>query len=267
MMFDTHLHTNFSCDSRMDCNEAIGAAQKLGIGIIITEHLDLDYPENPEEFVFDFNEYFSLLGPLRKEKELLLGLELGLRAECAEKNRQIIKGWPFDEIIGSIHVVDGMDIYSPAYTKSSEKKSSYGRYLAVMAECVRDFDDFDTLGHVDYVCRYAAYGDPELYLDDFCEEWSAVCAELLRKEKTLEINTRRFDKKEAVAALFPLYRRYRELGGKYVTLGSDAHRAENVGRGIAAAWGMAESIGLKPVYYKGRKMFFDSKGQGGACRP
>jgi histidinol-phosphatase (PHP family) len=243
----------------MDYNQAISAAQKLGIGIIITEHLDLDYPENPEEFVFDFNEYFSVLGPLRQEDKLLLGLELGLCAECAEKNRQLIKGWPFDEIIGSIHVVDGIDVYSPAYTLNGEKKPVYGRYLAAMAECVRDFDDFDTLGHVDYICRYAAYSDQNLYIDDFYAEWSAVCAELSRKEKALELNTRRFDDKTAVASLLPLYRRYRELGGKYVTLGSDAHRAENVGRGIAAAWEIAESIGLKPVYYKERKMFFDRR--------
>ncbi|MDR3348123.1 MAG: histidinol-phosphatase HisJ family protein [Acidaminococcales bacterium] len=265
-MFDTHLHTTFSCDSRMDHRQALSAAQKLGIGIIITEHLDLDYPENPEEFVFDFNEYFATLNPLRKESELLLGLELGLRAECAEKNKEIIKGWPFDEIIGSIHVVDGIDIYSPAYTLNNEKKAVYGRYLAVMADCVRDFDDFDTLGHVDYICRYAAYSDRNLYIDDFYAEWSAVCAELLKKEKVLEINTRRFDDKTAVACLFALYRRYRELGGKYVTIGSDAHCAENVGRGIAAAWEMAESIGLRPVYYKNRKMFFDRKEQGGALR-
>jgi histidinol-phosphatase (PHP family) len=259
MMFDTHLHTEFSCDSQMNCRQATRAAQKLGIGIIITEHLDLDYPENPEEFIFDFREYFDAFGPLRQEGRLLLGLELGLRAECVEKNREIIKGWPFDEIVGSIHVVDGLDIYSPAYCKNREKKSAYGRYLATMAECVRDFDGFDTLGHVDYICRYAAYGDPELYIGDFYDEWTAVCSELLRKEKTLEINTRRFDRQAAVEALAPLYRRYREMGGKYVTVGSDAHRAENVGRGLAAAWDMAESVGLRPVYYKERQLFFDRK--------
>jgi histidinol-phosphatase (PHP family) len=257
-MFDTHLHTTFSTDATMSSEEAISAAQKAGLGIIITEHLDLEYPENPEAFLFDFAAYFRELGHRRNEK-LLLGVELGLRTECNEKNRQLVKGWPFDEIVGSIHVVDGLDIYGPPFTKDRNKSVAYGRYFVNMLECVKNFDNFDTLGHVDYICRYAGYQDPEIHLADFYEEWSEVCRVLLAKGKVLELNTRRLGQESAVSALKPLYQRYKELGGRYLTIGSDAHRADNIGSMFGVAWELAESLGLLPVYFKERKMVLDKR--------
>jgi histidinol-phosphatase (PHP family) len=257
-MFDTHLHTDFSSDSSMTWREAQAAARRLGLGLIITEHLDLEYPVNPNAFLFDFDEYFNAIGPYRSE-ELLLGVELGLRSECREENRRLLAGRPFDEVIGSIHVVDGMDVYGREFTERRAKSVSYGRYLAAMLECVREFDDFDTLGHVDYICRYAAYTDPEIHLAEFHEEWSEICRALLAKDKVLEINTRRLGDKQAVAALKPLYRRFKELGGQYVTIGSDAHRAAAVGSMFGLAWELAEELLLAPVYFKNRLMRLDTR--------
>lgn len=257
-MFDTHLHTTFSCDSKMSSQEAIEHAKQKGLGIIITEHLDLDYPENPEEFVFDFEEYFTALEPYRNEN-MLLGVELGLRIDCADKNRQVLKGWPFDEIVGSIHVVDGIDIYRPEFTKSRTKKQSYGRYFEIMLDCVNDFDEFDTLGHVDYICRYAAYEDPEIYLEDFYDEWTSVCQSLIAKEKALELNTRRLASPLSVNTLKPLYKRYHELGGRYITIASDAHRLTDIGANFLTAWQFAEQLDLQPVYFRERKMLLDKR--------
>lgn len=255
-MFDTHLHTTFSCDSSMSSLEAIQVAEKNGLGIIITEHLDLDYPENPEEFVFDPDEYFAELDSVRSDK-MLLGVELGLRTDCTEKNRQAVTGKPFDEIIGSVHVVDGIDIYRPYFTKNRSKDESYKRYFAVMLECIETFDDFDTLGHVDYICRYARYDDTNIYLKEFYDEWTAICKALLAKEKALEINTRRLGDRKAADALKDLYKRYKELGGRYVTIGSDAHRTGDIGAHFAIAKDFVGSIGLTAVYFKERKLYQD----------
>ena len=61
MIFDTHMHCRYSIDSKMSIDEAKAAAEKLGIGMIITEHWDEDYPTNPEAFVFDIADYFASL--------------------------------------------------------------------------------------------------------------------------------------------------------------------------------------------------------------
>ncbi|MBR5582273.1 MAG: histidinol-phosphatase, partial [Phascolarctobacterium sp.] len=59
MIFDTHMHCDFSTDSSMTLEEAIAAAEKENIGMIVTEHWDYDYPTNPCEFIFDLNAYYE----------------------------------------------------------------------------------------------------------------------------------------------------------------------------------------------------------------
>lgn len=257
-MFDTHLHTQFSSDSKMQAKDVAKLAKDSGIGIIITEHLDLDYPENPEAFLFDFKEYFKTLGHLQND-HFLLGVELGLRPDCTQKNTLLVKDQPFDEIIGSIHVVDGWDVYSPSFSESRTKQVAYKQYLDAVIASIESFDDFDTLGHIDYICRYVKYPEPEIELDVFYDEWTTICKVLIAREKALEINTRRFDNSLALEALIALYKRYKELGGKYVTIGSDAHNLSDIGKNFASAFTMVEQLDLQPVYFKQRKMHFDKR--------
>lgn len=68
MIFDTHMHCQYSIDSKMSAKEAKAAALQQNLGIIITEHWDEDYPTNPEAFVFDIEDYFKQLAPYRSKK-------------------------------------------------------------------------------------------------------------------------------------------------------------------------------------------------------
>ena len=43
----------------------------------------------------------------------------------------------------------------------------------------------------------------------------------------------------------PLVRRYRELGGELVTLGSDAHCVEDLGKGIEAGMDLLREAGFR----------------------
>jgi len=90
------------------------------------------------------------------------------------------------------------------------------------------------------------------------QEWDRLFRILIEKNKPIEINTRRLDLPEAVKALVPLYKRYRELGGRYCTLGSDAHYTEHIGRRLDVAAAMAKECELQPVYFKERKMLPDA---------
>ena len=51
-----------------------------------------------------------------------------------------------------------------------------------------------------------------------------------------------------------IYARYRELGGQYVTIGSDAHSAEAVGMNFKMAQDMTDFVGLRPVWFRERKI-------------
>lgn len=251
-MFDTHVHANFSVDAKLTIEEIISYTQEADRGVIITEHLDYSYPTNPLAFIFDPAEYFTKFSPYRNEK-LLLGVELGLQDICHHENTKVAKSYPFDMIIGSIHVASGMDVYDKKFYAGRSKEESYTDYLENMLSCVKEYKDYDSLGHIDYICRYAPYIDTNLEINqDNRDIWQSIFTILIQDEKALEVNTRRFNDQIAVQKLLPLYSLYKDLGGKIVTIGSDAHHKENLAINFSVAKDFVNSLGFTAVYYKNR---------------
>ncbi|CQR70656.1 Histidinol-phosphatase [Sporomusa ovata DSM 2662] len=251
MLFDTHIHTCYSSDSNMDIKTAVSKAADLNLGIIITEHMDLAYPE-PDVFNLDVKTYFQDYAQYRGDK-VLLGIEVGMRPDCLEENRLIIENNLFDYVIGSIHVVDNVDIYHSSFYESRPKHEVYDRYFEVMLQCLKSHDFIDSLGHIDYIARYARYQDPNIHYCEFSDRIDEILKVAAQQEKAMEINTRRLTSLAAVEQLLPIYKRFSELGGKLVTIGSDAHKPGDIGRALALAQGMAEACQLKVVYFKQRK--------------
>ena len=66
--------------------------------------------------------------------------------------------------------------------------------------------------------------------------------------------TRRFYSDRAVEELVPVYKKYRELGGRYVTIGSDAHKVAAVGNYFERALEFARELDLTPVTFCERKL-------------
>lgn len=251
MWFDTHLHTRFSTDSKMTLEEAIVKAKDSHLGLVITEHMDLCYPV-AGDFVFSVEDYFTAYGPQRSG-DLLLGIEIGMRPECLAENRTIVESYDFDMVIGSIHVVDNQDLYYPPYYEGKDKIKAYIRYLEVMAQMIEQYSFIDTLGHVDYICRYAPYKDSNIYYSEFSQAFDQVLTALVRKNKALELNTRRLGDEKSREALLPIYTRFAELGGKWITIGSDAHRPQEIGKHFTEAFSLIKQIKLEPVYFKQRQ--------------
>ncbi|MEN6566928.1 MAG: histidinol phosphate phosphatase [Veillonellales bacterium] len=251
MLFDTHMHTKFSTDSQMRLEEAVAKARELNLGITVTEHMDLAYPE-PQAFLLDIEGYFREYEKYRSD-ELLLGIEIGMRTDCREDNRQIAAGHAFDYVIGSIHVIDNVDIYCESFYRSRSKEEVYGQYFNAMIDCLETYEFIDCLGHIDYIARYGRYDDPEIYYDQFKDSIDRILGILAGQGKALEINTRRLDNRERIENILPVYRRFHDLGGRLVTVGSDAHKPKDIGKGMKLALQLAGECGLKAVRFKDRK--------------
>ena len=50
-----------------------------------------------------------------------------------------------------------------------------------------------------------------------------------------------------VADWLPVLNIYKEVGGELITVGSDAHRTENVGRGVPEAYALLAQAGFRYV--------------------
>lgn len=253
MIFDTHMHTKFSTDSKMNIEDAINKAKDEKIGIIITEHMDINFPVEGK-FIFECEKYFDEYNKYRNDK-VLLGIELGLRMDCIDENIKIIDNNNFDFVLGSIHVVDKIDIFFKEYYEQfTNKKGAYEKYLESMYECVKTYNCFDSMAHIDYICRYSPYEDREIYYRKFADYIDEVLKVIIEKDKVIEINTARLNQDAAIENLTDIYRRYKELGGKYVTVGSDSHNSEDIARNFNEAYGIIEKAGLKSIYFRDRKM-------------
>ena len=240
MIFDSHMHTKFSADSKMTADEAIAKAQSLNLGVVFTEHFDYGLELDGKDFAFDAAQYMSEYKNLRGEK-VRLGVEVGLRKFARAANENFIAQADFDLVIGSIHLVDDLDIYYPEFFAGKDKAMAYKA-------------DFDVLGHIDYICRTAPYENPELDYETFAAEIDEVLKIVVARGKVLELNTRRFNNSRAVAGLVPVYKKYRELGGRFVTLGSDAHRASAIGSYFIRAMELVRALDLTPVTFRERKL-------------
>ena len=252
MIFDSHSHTVFSADSEMKAADALAAAEKAGLGLVFTEHLDLDYP-GTTDFTFDPVEYWRQYELLRGS-QLRLGVEVGMQGSTADRSRAFVEKVPFDLVIGSIHMVDGQDIYYKEAYGTESKEVFFAKYYQQMAQNIRQHDFIDVLGHIDYIARYAPYDNPEIQYGVFADAIDAVLQAAVETNTVLELNTRRMGSRIAIKELIPVYARYRELGGRQVTLGSDAHTADAVGNYFQEAREVADVLGLHIVTFVGRRM-------------
>lgn len=252
MIFDSHMHSRFSSDSKMNILDAISVGKEKNIGIIITDHMDLDYPVEGE-FKFDIPSYFKEYEKYRSNK-VKLGIEIGLTENTLIENENIAASNDFDFILGSIHAVNGLDIYEEYVHQGYNKKDYFNYYFEDMLKCVQLYNNFDSLSHIDYPCRYCSFDNKEIILDDFKDILSEIFKTLINKNKILELNTSRLNTEEAQNSLMNIYKLYTDLGGKYVTLGSDAHSHLNIYKNFDIALKFIEELNLKGVYFTNRKM-------------
>ena len=255
MYFDSHIHTEFSADSEMKVADALREAERQGLGLVFTEHLDYDYPSaGTEEFIFDPAAYWAAYEPLRVKRNLSLGVEMGMMASAREKNAAFLQRVPFDFVLASIHFLDVKDLYYPETFEGREKAEMYYEYFTVMRDEIYAHPFINALAHIDYIARNSTFDNPEISYGEFTDEIDAVLRALVETDTAIEINTRRLGTPRGTKELAPIYRRYYGLGGRYVTIGSDAHVLAGIGRSYDRARELARIFDLTVVTFRERQM-------------
>ena len=254
---DCHLHSSFSGDSHTPMEEMVlqGIAQGLET-MCFTEHQDFDYPDREgldgNIFLLDTDPSLYDLARLKEKYagkiRLLFGVELGLQPEALRKNAVYAKSYEFDFIIGSSHICHGKDVYYPNFFQGRSKEEALREYFQSTLENIRKFSNFDVYGHLDYAVRYAPEKDEGYSYSAYHDILDEILEALLDKGKGIELNTGGI--KKGMRDFHPcigVLKRYRELGGEVVTIGSDAHDREHVGDSFGRAAEVLRECGFR--YY------------------
>jgi histidinol-phosphatase (PHP family) len=255
---DAHLHTDLSPDSDVPIDAFAVAAMDRGIAeIAITDHVDFE----PGAPAYAFTTFDQRERVVREAAErwadrgvaIRFGVEITWDRRWAADIRDHLATHAYDFVIGSVHVYRG----SP-YAAADVASWVDGRTLP---EIVAPYFDevesaarsglFDAIGHIDFIKRYLV---PHVTPDDFAaapELYERILVALVESGTALEINTSGL--RQAATETYPspaIVALFRELGGRSVTVGSDAHRADTFAWALDDGYRAAAAAGIEALTFR-----------------
>lgn len=253
---DLHIHSNNSFDAKSSVDKICKTAIERNLyAVAVTDHCEAPFikcGENCEFGSFDKKIPQSISDTLcAKEKyrsrlKVLCGIELGEPVHDMSCTEHALAYGDFDFILASVHNLRGMeDFYYLDFSKLDMDRI-LNMYFDELIETA-SFKYFDSLAHLTYPLRYIKNATGSVpSLAPYQNKIDEIYKILIQNNKALEINVSGFFKgldcslpdKEQI-------KRFKELGGQFITIGTDAHESEFVGKGIEKGIELAKSCGFK----------------------
>ena len=261
MYIDTHTHSLYSYDADYPIETMVKAAEDAGLSVLaVTDHCDMERLD-ADQLCETMPKAADALIACREKTELTLlcGIEIGELCWDVPAVRRILSASPYDMVIGSVHILHGgEDFYVLDYSALDDGAlfDMFSRYYAEALQLAR-FGGFDTFAHLIYPYRYFNLYERGgmAFAEQFDKQANELFHILAESGKALELNTATYSRGGAELELYLRYLgMFRAAGGELVTVGSDAHFPEHVGRYVEDAYTALKSAGFSAVtYFKERK--------------
>lgn len=246
---DCHNHSACSPDGNDSVAAMCARAKELGLyAYTLTDHCECQKFEERYRTRVE-NAWAQMEGQAPvKGLRFYRGIELGQPNQDTAGAQAALEGREYDFVIGSIHNIrDFEDFFFLDYAGAPRDyiDSLLTAYWQELLEMI-DWGGFDSLGHLTYPLRYIQ-GDHGIPVDlaEHQEAIDGVFTALVKAGKALEVNTSGLRQKIGCTLPdLPLLKRYRELGGRLVTLGSDAHSAADLAKGIDVGMDVLREAGF-----------------------
>lgn len=254
---DFHLHSHFSDDCTTSMEDMILSGIQRGLETMcFTEHHDMNYPHREGNkspmFFLQVSPYYKELIQLKEryasQINILFGVELGLQPHLISEHTNFINSHPFDFVIGSSHLCNGKDVYFPEFYEGKLEVDAHAEYFQSVLTIVTKFQGFDVYGHLDYLVRYSPTQNTNYSYQKHATVIDSILKTLIHNGKGIEINSGGL--KHGLGDTNPctdIVKRYKELGGEIITIGSDAHFPEYVSYEFDQVASILKSCGFQ--YY------------------
>lgn len=232
-MYEYHLHSHFSGDCQEQMEDIIlEAIKKGGKQICFTDHLDYDYPTTEIQFEFDPEAFLEKYNEMYEKYKGLIhlqkGIEMGLQPHIIDQCLAFNKRFQPEFVICSFHVAQKKDLFNGDFFVGKTGQEAWDVFLDDMYETLSKFKDYSVVGHLDILKRYndSVKEVPFAYYKD---KYKRILDLIIADERGIEVNISgwRTDLNETLPARH-LLEMYHELGGQYITIGSDAHKKDDI---------------------------------------
>lgn len=248
-LIDQHVHTDNSFDGHHNVMFICEKALELGLrGVAFTDHVEIDAKDTVlrKITVPSFVETMQARSAFTGRLIVSAGVELGQAVYNKPLAEQILSSLHYDIVLGSIHNLEGMDDFFFLDYSQYDAEKLLEQYFETELELVR-WGGFDSLSHLTYPLRYMV-GEQHLQVNmkRFEDMIIEIFTILIEKEKALEINVSGL--RQPIGVTLPdadYVRLFHQMGGKYVTIGSDAHYAYDVGRDCDKGMKLAYDCGFR----------------------
>lgn len=257
MLCDLHTHTHHSFDGAPNAtaHAMAQAAIDAGVGLLaLTDHYETNGQVEGIYQYFDRDASFAEASAARDEfagrLTLLRGIELGQVMQYPHEAYDALAAHDYDFVILSVHNLPGVpDFYLLRMDLMSERQQHqlFDRMLDEMLRSV-DFPGISTLAHLTYPCRYMGKAGAAFDITEHTPKLTRLFEKMARLEVALEVNVSTLWKGYGFA--MPdrkILSLYKSVGGSLVTIGSDAHAPENVGRSIPDGYALLKDCGFDRI--------------------
>ncbi len=253
---DLHVHTDNSFDGNHSATFFCEKAEMMDLrAIAFTDHCEVDQfrgDDNYEKRIFQaFFEVSKVRSAFRGKILILNGIELGQPAYDIQTADDIVSRYDYDHILGSVHNLrGGEDFYFMKDLTFNEADKLLKQYFNEIIEMLK-WGKFDVLAHLTYPLRYFySQSNLDIDLNNYKNQIDEILLMTAKSDKALEINTAAL--RQPLNKLSPevdIVKRFKELGGKFVSVGSDAHYTEHLACDIDMAYNCAIEAGFDSITF------------------
>lgn len=260
LMYDLHIHSNYSIDSRSSMEEMTLAALEKNMRTIgFADRINLDYTANKIDLSFRIDDYLRDINRVKyrylKEIEVLAGLEIGMQSGLGQRYREKLQDQSLDYIIMSVHSIKGRDIFLDDFLNGLSLDEALSLYYQEVYHCVSKYDEYDILGIFDSIDRYLLLQEQLPSYDPLFPLIKEILTILISKGKSLEVNSSalRYGL-DSFHPKLPILRLYKDLGGDNITIGSSSNTGENIGFQYRMIEKSLKELGFRHIHiYRKRK--------------
>lgn len=249
--YDLHTHSEHSFDGNHSCTLMCESAVEKGLkGIALTDHCEIDSKNCDFDKLCD-NQFFDTTKCsyiFKDSIKVFRGIELGQSIYNKPLAESILNKYNYDFVLGSVHNLENMeDFFFLDYLDYDVYVLLQQYFENIYRLC--EWNQFDSLAHLTYPLRYIT-GKHKIKVDlsKFSKIIDEILLLLIKNEKALEINTSGyFNEMKGILPSADIVKRFKNLGGKYITIGSDSHYYDKIGMGVEQGMDAALKCGFKHI--------------------